>query len=295
MTTEKQKSITARAPAKVNIALHVLGQLGSGHHRLDTVAAFSPEVSDVLKVIKAPRFSLEITGRFARNVTRGPNNLILRAAQSFIGMARRDGIMTIGASMSVIKGLPVGGGIGGGSSDAAATIKLLANLWGYKPDQKELQEVLKKLGADVPMCFYAKALHAEGLGDLITPLNNLPVFTVILVNPGIEVSTERVFEELKNKRNTPLGMFPENDNHDDWIDWARDQRNDLEEPACTIAPPIADVISMVQSMPGCLLGRMTGSGSTVFGLFKDVEKARKAVADIESRRGTWWTAVGTLR
>lgn len=295
MTTEKLKSLSARAPAKVNLALHVMGQLGSGVHRIDTVAAFAPEVCDAFKVVQAPRFSLEISGRFARNITRGANNTILRAAQSFFALARKDGITMAGANMNVIKALPVNAGIGGSSSNAATTIKLLANLWDYKPDQKELHEVLRKLGNDVPICFYGKALHAEGLGDLVTPLPNLPSFPVVLVNPGIELKKERVFDALENKRNSPLGIFPDNDNTDDWIDWVRDQRNDLQEPACDIAKPIEDALSLVSGLAGCHVTRMTGSGPTVFGLFTDIEKARKAVTEIESRRGNWWTGVGTLR
>jgi 4-diphosphocytidyl-2-C-methyl-D-erythritol kinase len=263
------------APAKINLTLHVTGQRADGYHLLDSLVAFAT-IGDVVTVEAADTLSLTIDGPFAAGLC-AADNLVLRAARLLDG-AR-------GAHIRLTKNLPVASGIGGGSADAAATLRALSQLWGVAlPDGLAL-------GADVPACIAARTLRLQGVGDIITPLPALPPMEVVLVNPGVSVPTPLIFNALTSKKNTGMpAQLPTWQTAIDFAGWLAHQRNDLYAPAAQIAPQINDVLTMLRKTTPLFVG-MSGSGATCFGLYHPGEANR---ARILLQRPGWWVAAGQL-
>lgn len=253
------------APAKINLALHVTGQRADGYHLLDSLVAFA-DFGDHVSVEAAEGLSLSVTGPFAGAVPAGADNLVLRAAALFGTDA--------GARITLDKHLPPASGIGGGSSDAAAALRVLARLWA-----RPVPDALR-LGADIPVCLAARAARMQGVGEVLTPVT-LPVMQAVLVNPGVEVATPSVFRALQRKDNAPMGDVP----GAGLVDWLATCRNDLEAPAIAVEPVIAEVLAQIRAQPGCLLARMSGSGATCFGIFDTAEQAKAAA---RAQRPDWW-------
>jgi 4-diphosphocytidyl-2-C-methyl-D-erythritol kinase len=278
--------LTEFAPAKVNLHLHVVGRREDGYHLLDSLAVFA-DVGDRLTVSPADELSLSVTGPFAAGLADESDNLVLRAARA---LAARAGVRT-GGMLVLEKNLPVASGIGGGSADAAAALRLLCRFWGLDPGVAG--ELGGTLGADVPVCLAGRPALMSGIGDVLAPAPALPSPGIVLVNPGVTVSTPSVFRAR-------VGLFSEAGHFpaDGWreagglVASLRATRNDLEAPARLLAPAIGDALDAVAAMPGCLMARMSGSGATCFGLFPSVAVARKAAQGMV--REGWWVWGGGL-
>lgn len=279
------------ARAKINLALHVTGRREDGYHLLDTLVAF-PNFGDRLTARAAPSLSLDITGPFATNLAAGDDNLVLKAARLLAERAAGPR----GAELNLEKNLPIASGIGGGSADAAAALRLLNEIWRIDMDSAELADLALKIGADVPMCLASTPLVARGIGDEITPIAALPEAGFLLVNPGAALSTPDVFMALERRDNAPLPALP--DAFADAADlsaWLAETRNDLEVPAIALAPVIADVLTELRAQPETLLARMSGSGTTCFALYSTPEQARAAARSLAARHKTWWIQAAKLR
>ncbi len=263
------------APAKINLALHVTGQRADGYHLLDSLVCFA-DFGDILSVEMAESLSLKVTGRMAAHVPDGPENLILKAAGLFAAGH--------GAHIELQKNLPVASGIGGGSSDAAAALHLLSAAWGEP--LPNLTQMLA-LGADVPVCVVGETVQLRGIGEDLTPVK-MPVFSAVLVNPGVGLSTQKVFQLLESKDNTEMQPPPQSMDLGAWLTYLRAQRNDLEPVAISCAPEIALVLDALAACKSCNLARMSGSGATCFGLFPHREAAVEATAIIEKNHADWW-------
>ena len=284
---------TAFAPAKINLALHVTGRRADGYHCLDSLVVFA-DIGDTIEAIAAPlspQPGLDIVGPFAAGLDTGPDNLVLRAARAYATIGGRiDGL-----ALRLTKRLPVASGIGGGSADAAATLRLLADIAPLPaPRPEEMQTIATSLGADVPMCLRSRSLRAAGIGEILTPLDGLPRLPMLLVNPGIAVSTPAVFKKLQRADNPALPAIPTAFRDVAAVaDWLGQTRNDLETPAISALPVIAEVIAAIRATEGCRIARMSGSGATVFGLFADPLQADMAAREIAVRHPGWWVAATT--
>lgn len=269
------------APAKVNLSLHVTGQRQDGYHLLDSMVVFT-DAGDTVEVASEP--GLHITGPEAPALTAEPDNLVLRAAHV---MGARD------VGLRLIKALPVAAGIGGGSADAAATMRLLARATG-KP-LPPMAEILA-LGADVPVCLTGAPCRMRGIGADITALPPLPPFWLVLVNPRVQVSTPLVFRTLPNRNNSPMpAQWPVWPDAHALAAWLRDQRNDLESPARALAPVISQALRVLDAQPGCALARMSGSGATCFGLFGTATASNAAARTVQDQHPDWWVTATGIR
>lgn len=269
------------APAKINLTLHVTGQREDGYHLLDSLVAFA-YVGDRLTLTRSAQTTLSVTGPFAGSVPKGPDNLVYRAAD----------LMGLTAAITLEKNLPVASGIGGGSADAAAALHGLAKLHNRSvPGTADLLT----LGADVPACVLGGLLRMRGIGEQLDIIDTgLLSWPMLMVNPGIAVSTPDVFRALKSKSNPPmddpfeLGPLPHTE--DAFPDWLTRQRNDLEAPACEIAPEIGHVLAMLKAQGGCQLARMSGSGATCFALFGHEDAMHAAKSRIAAENPSWWVS-----
>lgn len=262
------------APAKLNLALHVRGRLPDGRHAIETIFAFCTD-GDRLSAESAEDISLRVDGPFAAQLADEQDNLVLRAARALA----QDAAVTDGAALVLDKRLPVASGIGGGSADAAAALRLLTSLW--RIDPKHAQRVAPALGSDVPACLLSQPARGEGAGDRLSPMA-MPEISgtpVLLVNPRIELSTAEVFAGWDGEDQGPL---------DSW----REGRNSLEQAATAIVPQIETVLSWLSAQQGTQFVRMSGSGATCFALFSD-EGSRDRAAELVPRE--WWRLATFLR
>ncbi|WP_051242294.1 4-(cytidine 5'-diphospho)-2-C-methyl-D-erythritol kinase [Stappia stellulata] len=302
MTEPPRPTAHARlARAKLNYALHVTGQRADGYHLVESLAVF-PAIGDRVSLAPAGAApGLSLSGRFSGDLGpsgSGEDNLVVKAAACLAQHLGRDA----DAALALKKALPVASGIGGGSADAAAALRLLRDLWAPELDDTILAELAAKLGADVPMCLFSKPARIGGIGELVTPLAPFPAHAVVLANPGIAVSTPEVFKALKTKANAPLPDLP----HDGFGDlaalcaWLASTRNDLEEPARALAPDVDAVLAALGACAGARLARMSGSGATCFAIFETLQDAQAAEHALHADRPGWWIAaapverIGTL-
>ncbi len=260
------------APAKLNLALHVRGKLPDGRHRIETVFAFCTD-GDLLEAEDARALSLSVGGPFAGQLS--DDNLVVKAGQA---LRERAGV-SMGAALHLKKNLPVASGIGGGSADAAAALRLLTRLW--KIDPAHAAAVAPALGSDVPACLLSMSARGDGAGDALELVDDSSIAgtPILLVNPRIPLSTADVFAKWDGVDLGPLG------------DW-RNGRNDLEAPAISLVPGIGQVLDWLRVQPGAGLTRMSGSGATCFALFYD-EAARDGAAAAVPER--WWHLATHLR
>ena len=279
--------LTEQAPAKVNLFLHVLGRRADGYHLLDSLAVFS-EVGDMLRAEPAEALSLTVDGPFAEDLAHEPDNLVLRAARA---LAAEAGV-TSGGRLELTKYLPVASGIGGGSADAAAALRLLCRLWRIKPDLGVLATLARRLGADVPVCLAGRASRMGGVGEHLEPAPALPACGIALVHPGIALATAEVFGARSGAWSTRAELPAAWRDARQMADDLGRQRNDLQPAATALRPVIGEVLSELEAAPECLLARMSGSGATCFGLFADAAVARRAASGLQ--RPGWWSWGGSL-
>lgn len=273
----------AVAPAKVNLTLHVTGQRDDGYHLLDSLVIFT-DAGDVITAAPSDSLSLHVTGPFSVGVPTDGTNLILRAAET---LRRARGVIK-GAAITVEKHLPNAAGLGGGSSDAATTLKLLADLWDVAPLDPQAPEATL-LGADVPVCMRApQPTRMTGIGDIHTSVPKLPPCAMVLVNPKVAVPTGAVFDGLASKTNPPQDSLPDELDFDGFTNWLAAQRNDLQPPAIAAAPAIQTAIDRLNKIPTIGFAGMSGSGATCFGLTKNMADARHAARVIQVAEMGWW-------
>lgn len=274
------------APAKINLHLHVVGRRPDGYHLLDSFVVFA-RVGDRLTVTPADELSLTIIGPFAPSLQAEPDNLVLRAARA---LAVSAGIRPTG-HLVLEKNLPVASGIGGGSADAAAALRLLARVWQLDPSAPG--RLAPSLGADVPVCVTGQPALMSGIGEVLAPAPVLPKTGIVLLNPGVAVSTPAVFRS-RSAAFSGCAEFPKSgwDAAEALAATLRTTRNDLEHPAIQLVPIIAEARDILAATPGCLLARMSGSGATCFGLFPTPDFARAASHTIA--RDGWWVWGGGL-
>ncbi|MBW6505149.1 MAG: 4-(cytidine 5'-diphospho)-2-C-methyl-D-erythritol kinase [Rhodobacteraceae bacterium] len=269
-------AIEEEAPAKVNLTLHVIGQRADGYHLLDSLVVFTA-LGDRLRFAPAPDLRLDVTGPLAAGVPADHTNLVLRAAK-MMGAG--------GAAITLEKHLPMAAGVGGGSSDAAATLRGLARLWA-----RALPETpaIARLGADLPVCLAPRPRRMGGIGEDLAEVPQLPPFWMVLVNPGVALATPSVFAALNDKTGRPMPQtLPRCGSASELATFLRIQRNDLEAPAQRLAPVIGTVLAALSGQSGCLLARMSGSGATCFGLFADPLYAAAAARAIGAAERSWW-------
>lgn len=267
----------AFAPAKVNLTLHVTGQRGDGYHLLDSLVVFV-DIGDRIVAAPAPALNLTIDGPMATGLGTGDDNLVLRAAR-MLAPER-------GATIRLTKNLPLASGIGGGSSDAAATLRALSDLWHLPlPDAASCAT----LGADVPVCLHPRPRRMGGIGEILGDVPALPPLWLVLVNPGIHVPTPAVFRTLASKTGTPMPTtLPACPNAATLAAFLKTQRNDLEQPARALAPEIGQVLTQIAATDGCLIARMSGSGATCFGLYASQGAADAAARMLSAAASAWW-------
>ncbi len=267
------------APAKINLSLHVTGQRGDGYHLLDSLVVFA-DVGDTVGVMPAEAMSLEVSGPMVEAVPTDARNLVWQAAALF----------GLPVAITLTKRLPAAAGIGGGSSDAAATVFAMADLTGTNT----APEGVTALGADVRVCLARRASRMRGIGEDVQPVEGLPELHAVLANPGVEVATPQVFAALESKDNPAMPRFPRWRGVGAAIDWIAAQRNDLEAPAIALAPVIGDVLEALRGLPAVRLARMSGSGATCFALFETRGEADAAAEILAEAHPDWWVTAATL-
>ena len=278
---------TEAAPAKINLYLHVVGRRDDGYHLLDSLVGFA-EAGDVLQATQADTLELTLTGRFGAALAVEPDNLVLRAARA---LAEAAGVPPR-AHLLLDKRLPVASGIGGGSADAAATLRALQRLWDCRLPEGVLHRLALRLGADVPVCLHSRTLRMSGIGDRLDPAPALPDCGLLLVNLGVAVETRAVFRARSGEFSAPVQLPAAWTDAADLASWLRGTRNDLQPPALALQPVIGDTLRAIESQPDCLLARMSGSGATCFGLFPSPAAAHRAGAALQPTG--WWCAAGAF-
>lgn len=285
--------LTAFAPAKINLFLHVGAPRPDGMHPLSGLSAFA-DVGDDLTLDADGPPGLSVTGPFAAGVPTGPENLVLRALDAF---GRRVGADVSSLSLTLDKHLPPAAGVGGGSSDAGAALRLARSVLAPDLSDADLLEISREVGADGPMCLFPRVAWTTGLGDVLTHEPRMPPLPAVLVNPGVPTPTGAVFREhdADGARGADLPTPP-----DDWscagvVDWLTRRRNDLEVAAVRLTPDILEARQVLEAVGGARLIRMSGSGATLFALYDDSAAAEAAAQRLRVARPHWWAASTCLQ
>ena len=275
------------APAKINLALHVTGQRADGYHMLDSLVTFA-EFGDELTFAAAEADCLTIDGPFAAQLQEeeAGKNLVIKARDALRALAA--GRPCPPVSILLTKNLPIASGLGGGSGDAAAALRGLNAFWGLSLSLKELGAAGLALGADVPMCLAGKPLRAQGIGEEIALLEAFPALDLVLVNPGVGVSTPAIFKALLKKDNRAMSPKANLASFHAACEFLSAQHNDLQRPAIALEPAISDCLAALGDH-GAMLTRMSGSGATCFGIFTNAANAALAAKAITARHPGWWS------
>lgn len=271
--------LRARAPAKVNLTLHVLGRRADGFHELDSLVAFAGCAADALTLEPGLPLDLAVSGPFAGPAGEGADNLVLKAARA--AAERIEGLRL--GRFALVKRIPVAAGLGGGSADAAAALRLLAEGNGLQPDDPRIVDAAAATGSDVPACLLSRAARMTGRGETVEPIAEFAPLPAVLANPLKAVSTAEIFRRL--------GLAP----GERFVPEEAGDRNDLEPPARAILPEIGGGIATLAATSGCRLARMSGSGATVFGLYDDQRAARRAARALAENLPGWWVRPTLLR
>jgi 4-diphosphocytidyl-2-C-methyl-D-erythritol kinase len=289
--------LTDTARAKVNLTLRVLGRRVDGYHDLESLVAFA-DCADTLTLEPGSELTLTTTGPGAQDCGDMSDNLVARAAR---GLADRVPGLTLGHFI-LDKRLPVAAGIGGGSADAAAALRLLARANGIESDDPRVVEVARETGADIPVCLASHACTMTGVGENLSMLT-LPELPCVMVNPRVGVATKDVFTALGLSKGEFLAGvgdvmlspgWPSDASYDSWVSAIDAGINDLEPPALKVEPVIGDVLSALRATDGVRLARMSGSGATCFAIFGSGAEARAAAQAIAKGNPNWWVHAGVL-
>ncbi len=278
------KTASYLAPAKINLALHVTGRRDDGYHLLDMLVVFTDH-GDTIRVEAAQTDRFNVSGPFANTIPLDGTNLVLKARDALRHHAGRD---LPPVAIHLQKNLPIASGIGGGSSDAAATLLALRDFWQLGTDFETLGTIGLALGADLPMCLHGAAfgtpLIVAGIGEELSPVR-LPSLSLLLINDGTGIATPDVFRALKSRDNPPLPSIADSD-VTGLCDWLYTTRNDLLPATLSLAPQIAQSLDLLREY-GALYAQMSGSGATCFGIFTDANRAAHAAETIRSTHPDW--------
>ena len=283
--------LTETARAKINLSLRITGRRADGYHELESLVVFA-DIADTLTLEPAAHTSLDVAGPFAGAIDAASDNLVLKAFAALAALVPN----LKGGRSHLGKHIPVAGGVGGGSADAAAALRLLARLNGMSFDDARLMTAALRTGADVPWCLASRACVMTGVGERLSPPLRLPALPALLVNPRVGVPTRDVFAALAKsglpKDGGGLGDIPRDAAA--LIGSLRGHGNDLTAPAIVCAPVIGAVLEALEALPGVRLARMSGSGATCFALFATEAAARAAESELSVRRPSWWAAATVL-
>ncbi|HVY12707.1 MAG TPA: 4-(cytidine 5'-diphospho)-2-C-methyl-D-erythritol kinase [Alphaproteobacteria bacterium] len=284
--------ITETAPAKINLYLHVTGRRDDGYHLLDSLVVFAPAAADRITLVPAEAYALHIEGHEAIGLNREDpeKNLITKALRTLSAKTGKP----LNFAITLQKNLPLASGIGGGSADAAAALRAAAQFWNLSPDHPALLQAALETGADVPACLRNTPCYFGGIGDEITPVENLPRFFLVLLNPRIPLPTPSVFKARQGDFHPPARLTPMPQSAQELAALLKQRHNDLQEAACQLCEAVGDCLSMLEEAEGCLLARMSGSGATCFGLFADEKTAEAAAAKIRRQIQEYWVAVSAV-
>jgi len=283
-------AVRAFAPAKVNLYLHVIGRRADGYHLLDSLIAFA-DIGDTITAAPADALALTVDGPEAAGIAGlGDDNLVFRAAR----LLKERGRIEAGAALHLEKRLPAAGGIGGGSSDAAAVLRALSYLWDRQLDNEALAALALELGADVPACLAARPVWVGGIGEELQPAPFLPAAGIVLANPRRPLLTADVFRRRAGRFSSAARFGPVPADAARLVAVLTSRRNDLTEAAVALALEIGAVLDRLAELPGALLARMSGSGATCFALFADRAAALAAGRALAAAEPGWWTAAGAL-
>ena len=293
-----RSTVSVKARAKINLALHVTGRREDGYHLLDSLVVFAG-VGDQLNITPAEHTCLEISGPFGDGLRVEKDNLVFQAFQHLSQNLKSPLPPT---AFHLEKNLPVSSGIGGGSADAAAALKGLVDLWQIDIEPQMLAKIALSLGADVPVCLTGTTCRMRGIGQELTGIDDFPAIDCVLVNPGVGVSTPAVFRQLSLPAGktafAAMADLPANAQAsaqaNDWVEWLGSARNDLQEAAATLAPEIHQTIAALEQDSACQMARMSGSGATCFGLFGSPHDAGNAAAKIADAHPDWWVIATQL-
>ena len=281
-----------RAPAKVNLTLHILGRRADGYHELESLVAFA-DVGDSLRLAPGGALALTVSGPYAAPAGAGDDNLELKAARA---LAARVPGLRLGA-FALDKRLPVAAGLGGGSADAAAALRLLARANGLAADDPRLYAAAQSTGADVPVCLDPRPRLMRGIGEILSAPLDLPPLPAVLVNPAVALSTTAVFAAWRPATAAApfdLETAAHTGSRDQWLRFLAAYENDLEGSAISLAPAIAEVIVALRALPGCRLARMSGSGATCFALLSSAAEAIAGAKMLGEKSPQWWIRAAAL-
>jgi 4-diphosphocytidyl-2-C-methyl-D-erythritol kinase len=281
--------LTAIAPAKLNLALHITGKRPDGYHTIETLVAFADQ-GDVLTIAPAAEITLEVIGPFAGECGAPEENLVLRVAHE---LRARLGI-AMGAHMVLEKHLPVGAGLGGGSSDAATAIRLLLKLWGQIRGVGELSQWFLPLGADLPMCLAGTPLMARGIGEELELCHAFPELFGVLCWPGVSVPTAKVYAQYVQERELPP-IEPDTSSPVGLLASLAPTRNMLQRAAVAVAPEVAEALLVLETLPQKSFVRMTGSGACCVAYTPDAQEAAHIAETISERYPEWWVRLMTVK
>ncbi|MFL6803748.1 MAG: 4-(cytidine 5'-diphospho)-2-C-methyl-D-erythritol kinase [Xanthobacteraceae bacterium] len=283
-------SLVEHAPAKINLTLRVLGRRADGYHDIESLVVFA-RTGDRLTFAPGGALQLELCGPYGAATGALGDNLVLKAARALAASVEGLGL----GRFVLDKQLPVAAGLGGGSADAAAALRLLARANALAPDDPRLFAAARSAGADVPVCLEARPRIMRGIGDRLAEPLDLPVLAAVLVNPGVAVATKDVFGRLglapgktrggETATTLPMGRHA-------LFSFLADHPNDLEAAAISLKPIIADVLVQLRALPECRFSRMSGSGATCFALFDTARAASAAARALKAAHPDWWV-VGT--
>lgn len=262
-------AITEFAPAKINLSLRVGRAREDGYHPLDSLVTFA-DWGDTITVRDEIALMMSMSGEASEDLIEEENNLVLRAARALQDHAGIDK----GAMIHLHKEIPVAAGLGGGSADAAATLRALNQLWELDLELDELAQIGLSIGADVPACVYSRPLRMRGIGEWIELIDNFPAFNAVLINPGVKVSTGKVFEAFDETQ--PAELKEAKGRGPNVLDWLSREPNSLERPAMRVQPKIKKALQWLDRQDGVDLVRMSGSGASCFAIFEDDADAEKA-------------------
>jgi 4-diphosphocytidyl-2-C-methyl-D-erythritol kinase len=286
-----------RAPAKLNLYLHLTGRRADGYHLIDSLFAFA-DVGDEIEVAADPTLSLVVDGPFAAAIDgAADDNLVLRAARALAAVVQaREGIAP-GARICLVKNLPVAAGIGGGSADAAAVLLALVDLWSVDIAEADLRALALGLGADVPACLAGAPVAVSGIGEVLQPAVALPPVFAVLANPNVPLATAPVFKAFAaagSPFSPPAPLLTAPGDAAALAAAMALRGNDLEAPARTLVPEVGQVLAALGSLPGALLARMSGSGATCFALFASAAEAKSSATTLARLHPGWWVRAAPL-
>ncbi len=294
--SKKTKIITVFAPAKINLFLHLTGKLSNGYHTLDSLVSFA-DIGDHISIEPAKSFSFHVTGEFAESFNNDEKascidggNLVIKAARGLSQIVDK----ALNVKITLTKNLPLASGIGGGSSDAAATIWGLQEFWGLAHDANYMPSLTKKLGADVPVCLYCRPSLMRGIGDEITPAPEMPEIPILLINPLVSCSTADIFLHHNGDFKKDISLPDKFSSANDLVKTLESLDNDLFNPSIKLVPEISNIMNALSTQQKCIFSRMSGSGATCFGLFETMKDAQQSAENIAKDNPDWWIKTGWL-